>query len=260
MKVVAISSTKLALRQKPVDSWVWGSLTIIGVIIFLINGLFYEPVTVNLNCQRFSANKINCEFHHLYLIRGVEKQNFYDPQQANMIVKSRGKGGTTYQVAVSTSFGEVFPFSPGSFDQNQLITNQINDFINSQQPHLLTRNHYWGKFSESFLLGILVSLFGIYLMASPVETCTFYKSLNQVIITRNGLLCNLVNEYSLDDIFEIYTERQMGRYKMLYRPVIAFKSKKLCVPLKHVIIYRQFTNERDAINVVNSVKHFLNLS
>lgn len=175
----------------------------------------------------------------------------FDPQEAYILTKTGSKGGKTYQVMIVTPFGEFALLSHISYQENEKVTFKINDFINSGQTSLLVqqnqRNYLF--FLSLFMLIIMAS--AAFLATSPVTTCTFYKSLNQVFIERKSLRGNKIIEHPLENILRFDIQEKQYKYSKLFRAVIVLKS------CQEVPINPQYTDEKSIRYAVSRIHSFL---
>ncbi|WGV27776.1 hypothetical protein [Halotia branconii] len=251
MKVVEETRTRLRLQHRPITKWLSGISIFAVCLSFLIYCLFFDAASARLNCDRLSSNQINCELKRFNLLGNAEKLKIFDPQEAYMITRSGSKGGKTYQVVVVTSFGEYALLSHLSYQVNQEVAFQINDFISSQRSSLLVqqnqRNHI---FFISLLMLILMTV-GVFLATSPVSNCTFYKTLNKVLIERKGLRGQTIIEHPLEQIICIDIQEKQFKYSKLYRSVIIMKFGK------NIPINPEYSDENSIRHAVFRINSFL---
>jgi hypothetical protein len=260
MKIVAKTATRLEMKHFPINNWCLGGLLIVGSLSFFIYIIFFMAVAASLKCQRISKLGINCELSHYYLIGKTQKQKIFDIQEAKVKTIVGNKGRRSYQVLISTPFGDyTFLSATSNYDENERITTQINEFLYSQQSYLSVRQHHWQHY---FLYLVIISGFGIagiFLCASPVVNCTFYKSLNKVVIECKGLGGVTIEEYPLENIFKIDIQEINTRSGKSYRPVLILRSPTSLgsTSLETIPIHKDYTNADNTSNIVYSVNSFL---
>jgi hypothetical protein len=252
MRIVAQTSSKLAMKHLPIAHWWQGGLLLTLGFVGIIYGIFYTPVSASLKCDRPSPSQINCELRRFYVLRNMEKLRIFDPQQANVITTTGSKGYKKHKVVIVGAIKE-FEFLPSSssYRNNQQVASQINNFIYSQQQSLFLSQHQW--YDYSFFVFMIIALvgFGIFLVTTPIVDCTFYKSLNQVIIERKGLRTRQIIEYPLVNISRIDIQEKRVRYGKVYRPVL------ILISLEQVPIHKDYTNEKNSQNSIYSIRSFL---
>lgn len=183
---------EIFLRQTPTQLTVWESLILFWFSgsIFAIAGLFltlFNFSVTTLTCQRHLATQGRCE---------LVKSGLHAPQSQEIsldtlhqaIVRARTAGrGTSYELSLLTSLGEI-DFAKTSFKgQKYAIAAQINEFIENpnksslkvkQDPRL--SGLLWGL--VFWVAGLVFLLFmGHYF---EILTCEFDR--NRGLIILNG--------------------------------------------------------------------------
>ncbi|MFQ4142619.1 hypothetical protein [Chlorogloeopsis sp. ULAP02] len=240
------------MKHLPIGHWWQGGLLLTFGLIGIFYGIFYTPISASLKCDRPAPSQINCELRRFYVLRGMEKLRIYDPQQANVITTSGSKGYKKHKVVIVTAIKE-FEFLPSSSSHknNQQVASQINNFIYSQQQSLFLSQHYWYDYSFLVFTIIVFLGFGIFFVTTPIVECTFYKSLNKVIIERKGLRTRQVLEYPLINISRVDIQEKKVRYVKFYRPVLVL------ISLEQIPIHKDYTNEINTQNSIHSIRSFL---
>ncbi|MDM9382321.1 hypothetical protein QUB80_16575 [Chlorogloeopsis sp. ULAP01] len=240
------------MKHLPIGHWWQGGLILTLGLVGIVIGTFYTPISASLKCDRLSPSQINCELRRFYVLRGVEKLRIYDPQQANVITTAGSRRGRTYKIVIVNEIKE-FEFLPSSssYKNNQEVASQINNFIYSQQQSLFLSQHQWHDYSFFVVIIIFFLGFGIFLVTTPIVDCTFYKSLNKVIIERKGLRTRQLIEYPLINISRIDIQEKKVRYGKIYRPILVL------ISLEQIPIHEDYTNEKNTQNSINSICNFL---
>ncbi|MBG1269488.1 hypothetical protein F8S12_25460 [Nostoc sp. WHI] len=98
---------------------------------------------------------------------------------------------------------------------------------------------------------LIIMAITVYFATSPVTTCTFYKSLNQVFIERKSLRGNKIIEHPLENILRFDIQEKQFKYSKLYRVVIVLKSGQ------EIPINPQYTGEKRIRDAVSRIHLFL---
>ncbi len=250
MKIVEETRTRLQLKHRPLGHWFsgWGIFAV--CLSFLIYCLVFDSASVSLSCTRPSPNQINCELKRFNLLGSMEKLKMFDPQEAYILTKTGSKGSKNYQVMIVTPFGEFALLSHISYEENEKVTFKINGFINSGQTSLLVQQNQRNYLFLLSLFMLIMMAIAAYFATSPVTTCTFYKSLDQVFIERKSLRGNKIIEHPLENILRFDIQEKQFKYSKLYRVVIVLKS------FKEIPINPQYTDEKSIRYVVSRIHSF----
>lgn len=253
MKIVEETHTRLVIQHRPISNWISGGLMFTAGLSLLIYGIFFDFASARLTCTRSLPKQINCELKKFSLLARKEKLKIFDPQQAQVITKSGSKGGKSYQVVILTPLREFTLLPRASYQANQNAASEINNFINSEETSLLVLQNQreYLFYLSLFLLFIIAT--GAFLGTSPVSTCTFYKSLNQVFIERKGLRGEKIIKYSLETILNFEIQEKQFKYKKLYRAVILLKFGQ------EIPINLEYTDENTVQYVVLRIREFIKL-
>ncbi|WP_265273798.1 hypothetical protein [Nostoc sp. KVJ3] len=251
MKIVEETRTRLQLKHRPIGYWVSGWCTFIVCLSFLIYCLVFDSASVRLNCIRPSSNQINCELKRFNLLGSMEKLKIFDPQEAYILTKTTSKGGKTYQVIIVTPFQEFPLLSHISYEENQEFILKTNNFINSAQTSLFIQQNQQNYLFFLSLFILIIMAIAAFFGTSPVTICTFYKSIDKVLIERKSLRDNQVIEYPLENILRFDIQEKQYKSSKLYRAVIVLKS------FKEIPINPQYTDERSIRYVVSRIHSFL---
>ncbi|MFN6561644.1 MAG: hypothetical protein RMY28_017870 [Nostoc sp. ChiSLP01] len=251
MKVIEETPTRLQLNHRPFRYWFIGWCIFIVCLSFLIYCLFFDSASIKLTCdRRFTINQIDCELRRFNLLGNMQKLKIFDPQEAHIIIKRASKNNTS-EVVITTPFGDFTLLSQLSYEENQQVAWEINNFINSNQSSLLVQQNqrdYLFILSLFILIGMAIAAF---FGTSPVTNCTFYKSLNKVLIERKGLRGNQIIEYPLENILYFDIQERQYKYSKLYRAVIVLKT------YKKIPINPQYTDENNVRYIVSRIQSFL---
>ncbi|MEH2394621.1 MAG: hypothetical protein V7K21_24195 [Nostoc sp.] len=181
----------------------------------------------------------------------MEKLKMFDLQEAYILTKTGSKGSKTYQVMIVTPFGDFALLSHVSYQENQEVVFEINDFISSEQTSLLVQQNQRNYLFLLNLFTLIIMVIAAFFATSPVTTCTFYKSIDKVFIERKSLRVNLVIEHPLKYILRFDIQEKQYKYSKLYRAVILLKS------FKEIPINPQYTDERSIRYAVSRIHSFL---
>lgn len=251
MKIVEETRTRLQLKHRPLTYWFSGWCIFTICLSFLIYCLFFESASVSLNCTRPSPNQINCDLRRFNLLGSMKKLKMFDLQEAYILTKTGSKGSKTYQVMIVTPFGDFALLSNVSYQENQEVAFQINDFINSGQTSLLVQQNQRNYLFFLNLFTLIIMAIAAYFATSPVTICTFYKSINKVFIERKSLRGNQVIEHPLKNILRFDIQEKQFKHSKLYRAVIVLKS------FKEIPINPQYTDESSIRYVIFKINSFL---
>lgn len=138
MKIIKETRTRLQLKHRPLEYWFSGWCIFTVCLSFLIYCLVFDSASVQITCACISPNQVNCELKRFNLLGSMEKLKMFDLQEAYILTKTGSKGSKTYQVMIVTPFGGFALLSHLSYQENQEVTFQINDFINSGQTSLFS--------------------------------------------------------------------------------------------------------------------------
>lgn len=253
MKIIETTDTRLRLQHRPVSNWMTGGCFLVFGLPFLIHGLLWESAFASLTCTRSLTNLINCELRQSTLLGRAQKLKLFDPH-STYIKTNRSGRSTTHQLIIVTPLREYHLLSRLSYQENVKSASKIDDFITSSQSYLSLQqqqhNHLF--FHNLFMLGLVVT--GAFYITSPVSNCTFYKSINKVVIERLGIRGKKVIEHPLEDIQRFDIQDKQLKSSKLYRAVIVLKSDK------KIPINPEYTDEQCIRSVVSMIRLFLQSS
>ncbi|WP_230968275.1 hypothetical protein [Nostoc sp. WHI] len=251
MKIVEETRTRLQLKHRPLSYWFSGWCIFTICLSFLIYCLVFDSASVKISCDRILPSQVNCELKRFNLLGSMDKLKMFDPQEVYIMTKSGSKGGKTYQVIIVTPFRDFALLSHISYQENQEVALKINDFINSGQTSLLVQQNQRNYLFFLSLFILIIMAITVYFATSPVTTCTFYKSLNQVFIERKSLRGNKIIEHPLENILRFDIQEKQFKYSKLYRVVIVLKSGQ------EIPINPQYTGEKRIRDAVSRIHLFL---
>ncbi len=254
MKIVEETRTRLRLKHRPIAKWLSGVCIFAVCLSFLIYCLFFDAASVSLKCDRPSSSQVNCELRRFNLLGSVEKLKIFNPQEAYIITRSGSKGGKTYQVVIVTPFGEYALLSRLSYQVNQEVAFQINNFIDSQRSSFSVQQNQRHYVFILTLLMVIMMAVGTFLATSPVSNCTFYKSLNKVLIERKGLRSQIIIEHPLEKILRIDLQEKQFKHSKLYRAEIVMEFGK------NIPINPEYSDENSIRHAVYRINSFLRSS
>jgi len=251
MKIVEETRTRLVLKHRPFRYWSIGWCIFTVCLSFLIYCTVFDFASANLTCNRSSPNQINCELRRFNLLGSMDKLKIFDPQEAYIITKRGSKGGRTYQVIIVTPLRDFALLSHVSYQENQEFVFQINNFINSGQSSLSVQQNQRNYVFFFSLFMLIIMVIATFFATSPVTTCTFYRSLNQVFIERKSLRGNQIIKQPLESILHFDIQEKQFKYSKLYRVVIVLKSGK------EIPINPQYAEEKSIRYVLSRIHSFL---
>lgn len=253
MKIVEETRTRLQLKHRPIRHWITGWPILIASLSFFIYCIFFESASASLTCKRPSSAQINCELRRYNLLGSMEKRKILDPQEAYIKTHSRSKGGKSYQIIIYTPFGNYALLSHLSYQENQEVTNRINNFIQTGNTYLSVHQNQ-RKYVFFFGLFMLITMaIGGFVATTPITNCTFYKSLNKVFIERKGLRSHEIIEYPLESILRFDIQEKQFKHSKIYRAVIVLKF------YQEIPINPEYTDKYSVQYAVSRIRYFLNI-
>jgi hypothetical protein len=254
MNIVEETRTRLHIKHLPLRHWFSGWPIVIGSLCFLIYCIFFESASASLTCKRTPSNEINCELRRYNLLGSMKKQKIFDPQEAYVKTHTGSRGGKTYQIIILTPFGDYRLLSHLSYQNNHEVAAKINNFIINGETYLLVHQNQ-RQYVFFFSLIMLVAMgIGAFLATTPVSHCTFYKSLNKVLIERKGWRSHEIIEYPLESILRFDIQDKQFKYSKLYRAVIVLQL------YKEIPINPEYTELKSVEYALSRIRYFLNIN
>lgn len=252
MKVVENSPQRLKLQHLPLNEWIWGGLIATLSGSWVVMGLLFQPASARLSCDRPTPTQTTCELTQQALLRPLGKQKLFDLQSAEVRTQRRSKR-SYQQVWLISPYKQMPLLSEGGQPTSSTIATQINQYIqNPQQKTLVVRQSYAISTFIFALLGTGMFACAIWLLLSPLVTCTFYERLDKVIIERRRWTGQKqIIEHSLRSVMTAEVEEKQGKRGRLYRPVLVLAS------MERLPISSSFINEKTARDVVYQIQKFL---
>lgn len=242
LKIVLHTNHELVLKYRPLTMWLCGGV-IIAMNLFMMSIIgISQPHTATLTCQRSAVSKVNCKLQRLYLFGKHETLNIDNLQKAYVSNIAR----QDKQVILDN-----VPILPrtGYDEKHQYITSQINTFIASQQADISVKQY---NLHLLLIIYTFVTAFigiGLFLLTSPVITCTFSKKLNTVLITYSSLVKNQKFEYRLVNVLGVKLEKTNSG-KELYRPALVLKWESKP-------IFNHYESLKEIHNIIDNINSFL---
>jgi hypothetical protein len=254
LKIVEETRTRLVIKHHPLTMWFNGGMLVALGCGFLIHNIIFESASLRFSCTRnIINNQMNCELRTATSVGIVKKVKLFDIHQAYVQTIRGSKGGNSYKVIIVNDLGEHSLLRYLGYEENQRAATKINHFITSGETYLsLEQNQRRYLFLFNSFIFIFL-LFAIYMATTPLTICTFYKSLNKVIIERKGLRSRENIEYPLEQVFYIEIQEKRVKWQKQYRPAIIFKTSET-IPISLEYSYN-YNNVSDA---VDRIKLFLN--
>lgn len=253
MQVLESSPHRLKLRHLPFKEWIWGSIIVAFSGSWVVMGLFFQPASARLSCDRPTPSQTNCELTQQALLRPLERQRLFDLQSAEVRTRQRSKGGSYQQVWIISPYREIVLLSAGGNPSSTAIVSQINQYIqNPQQKVLVVQQSALTTTAFLSLLATAMVATGIWLTLSPWVICTFYERLDKVIVERrrwNGQKQTI--EHSLRSVMTAELEEKQKKSGKVYRPVLVLAS------MERLPISYSYISEKAARNAVYQIQKFL---
>jgi hypothetical protein len=250
MKIIEETHSRLKLEHRPFRLWVNGALLFFGCFFALIGNLCLEFASASLTCQRLSPQEINCDLRRSALLGRREKVRIVEMERAYVQI-TRTKSTTRSDLIIVTPLGERYMVANQIHQDNLEAAQQINLFIAAGTESLLIEQN-----QRTFLLHLnsilfIITVYGFYLLTTPVSNCTFYKSLNQLFIERQSLRGKRIMEEPLTNILRVDIQDKRFKNSNLYRAVIVLSSEK------KIPINPEYTDEKSVRDVVLRIHAFL---
>jgi hypothetical protein len=221
MKVVSMTSTRLAIRHKPVVKWLVGaSMLISGLASF--GYLMFTPKMATLTCTRVQQEQVSCQLRQVAVLGFVKRQ--YIGNISSAVVVDRGKSGKILKVYSDAGIFSLMPFFKANNDEEASL--EINNFLNNTQQPLISVSqeaHVVDILIVVLLLGIIIYL-GCDFSLTKEVLCNFDKSLNNIVIKKRGFRNVEICEYPLDQILLVYADKRMEKIGNSERIILRFKS------------------------------------
>jgi hypothetical protein len=251
MKVVEYTHSRLVIKHQPIVRWILGMSLFTIDLFFWIPAICFDFNYLNLTCTRSSLPEINCELKKFTSVGSMEELKIFAPQKAYIQTVSR-KADEIHQVIIVSKLGKISLLPNISYEDDKVFISEFNSFINSSKSFLTlhqNNRNYYIFLSVYMLVGVGICLF---LVTTPVTTCSFDKNMNKVLIERKSLRSNKVMEYPLEEIHSLYTRNKPYRNSTIYQAVISTKDSQ------EIPINPQYTDKQDVDDVVAKIRHFLN--
>jgi hypothetical protein len=261
MKIVEETRTRLRLQHRPVNKWLSGMCLFIGCWGFLIYCIFFEFASARLTCDRGArvlgdrplSDQLNCELRRSSLLGRKERLRIFDIQEAYVRTTRSSKGGSSYVVIIATPLGNRQLMSNLSYQKNQQVVQQINNFLYSEQQSLSIRLNQFSVLYFFIICTLVVMVINGFIATSPVSNCTFYKSMNKLLIERKGLRGQQIIEEPLEKILRVDIRNKKFKYSQLYRAVIVLQS------YEEIPINPEYTDEKSVRYAISRINSFLNV-
>lgn len=261
MKIVEETRTRLRLQHRPVNKWLSGACLFIGCWGFLIYCIFFEFASARLTCDRGArvlgdrplSDQLNCELRRSSLLGRKERLRIFDIQEAYVQTTRHSKGGRSYDAIIVTPLGNRQLISNLSYQENQQVVQQINNFIYSEQQSLFVSKNQFGFLFFVILFTLVVMAIGAFLATAPVSNCTFYKSMNKVFIERKCLRGQKIIEEPIEKILRVDIRDKQFKYSKRYRAMIVLQS------YEEIPINPEYTDEKSVRYAVSRINSFLNV-
>lgn len=255
MNIIETTKTRLVVKHTPVKKILFGSSFLILALMLLVYAIFFEFVSIRLNCSRTSANQINCELRKYNAIGVITKSQLFDPQQAYINSTSGSRGSRNYQVIIITPYGEFGLLKHARYENNRQFITAVNNFIISQQSNLSVQQHQREHLNFTILILLIGIVISAYVATTPISKCTFYKSINKIYIEHQSLRLRQNIEKPLEEFVNIEIKEKISRNNNLYQPVIVFINSER-IPM----ILDTVESHSGTLELIHTIKVFLQSS
>lgn len=234
MKILEQTPTELTIQHKPTGAWSLGAVMSGVGLSLIMNGLGWSADVVQLRCDRYSANSVVCPDQRSTPV-GISSQP--------TIVDVEFTQGVESHSQISRSSIEVVNVSePAKSDNFDSVTETNSEIQTLLDQAKLASNRQSSRFDNTYLLvssGSIILLTSLWFLTMSVTTCGFYKSLDKIIIQKNGLLGKRKVEYSLQTFQQATIEETRTRHARIYRIILWFEDEKKVPMTRDRILNRQ---------------------
>lgn len=248
MKILEHTPTRLAIQHKPIGAWILGIVMGGMGFAFIVGALGWHPVVTQLRCDRRPNNFVVCQQQRSTVL-GIKSQQTVVDVQSAQVLERRNRNSRSYYIAIANTFEQV---EVTNSRNNTATISQIQAFLNNTESTLRIR---YSRFDEAYPLlfaGIVFSLAGVWFLTLSITTCTFYKSLQKIVIQQTGLLGKREVEYLFPAFQYAAIEEEKTKNGKVYRLVLWFKDSRK-VPLTR----DKIANRRSVETVLTEIQAFL---
>jgi len=182
-----------------VSLWIFGA-------VFASAGLFitFTGKTTILTCNRTESTFGSCKLIESGVLSSQAEVIPLNILQGAKVKELDGGDSSTYQVIILTRNSEVPFASYSSSDEGQAIVSHINQFLKTPEETSLTQQK--DDRLQMLLIGGSVFTCGLVTLMARLVTCVFDKTLNTLIVKRQGFLGTEIIEYRLSEIKDVLVE------------------------------------------------------
>lgn len=213
MKVIEQTVTKLRLGEKPIFTWMLGSILILGGILALTTG----KSSISFTCSR----ETNCQITASGLLGKEVREIPIKELQEAQLRKSSSRGYN--RISILTTKGSVtlitedpFGISIYTYYKYKQTVSLINNFIAQpgQKSLAVYHNNIFNVLIPTFILtGIGVF---IILCFASITDCEFDKDLNTLTLTNRGVLGKKTIQRQIQEITDIVLEESKSSKGSIY--------------------------------------------
>ncbi|MGG6264745.1 cytochrome b-245 chaperone 1/Eros family protein [Leptolyngbya sp. AN03gr2] len=251
MRVVEHTHTRLKLRHRPIEFWLFGvALSIVSLSAFFV--WLTEPASTQLFCQRSQVNFVSCQLRRSTIL------GFKSYQTVNNVVsigESSRKVGKNRWIPFLTLATPNQQITISNSEGRTQTATQIEAFLNNPRSTSLSVNYVRSLYSSDTLnLMFFTPLMAIFFLMMPRQSYTFYRSLSKLVISQKNALGRTEREYALEEIESVSVEEHRSRRSgVFYHIVILLKNGiKIQLPSNAMI-----SHESTQRKIARQIQQFL---
>jgi hypothetical protein len=242
MRIIEQTPDRLKTCHYPINSWLISGFCACVVLYTLIRLLVWEPTSTVLNCTR-QTDQVTCQLNQKTWV-GVQHQQTLENVRSVKIV-----GGNTSSAIQLVSPTQTLAISNSS---SQVETfDDIRAFLNT--PSAAPLNRRYDQPTAILFAPLPILIFGglglALMFLTSVNTCTFDKTRNQIILKNQGLMEKqaLIETYPLSSFQGIEIKEYLLKIGKRYELLLLVKKEKR--PF-HTIGVKKHSLSGDAILII----------
>ena len=246
MNIIKQTADELVL-QSDKHTWQYQVFTILFFTPFIVAPLYaiaqtsYNTSSFTLSCNRVEPTQVTCEYTH-YKLFGLIKEKTIPSRlvkeaklTSETVTDSEGDTTEYYSATLVYANGQTTVLQESAYDYEITpLTLEINSFINSNEPSLITERQSWNLavafiFFALFSMLLCFSLLAWVFMLSvcTVTTLIFNKKSNKLIAKNKSFIWSWTKHYKLNEITKIEEEEDYSEDDeniIFYKPTLILAS------------------------------------
>ena len=252
MNIIKQTADELVL-QSDKHTWRYQVFTILFFTPFIVAPLYaiaqtsYNTSSFTLSCNRVEPTQVTCEYTH-YKLFGLIKEKTIPSRlvkeaklTSEIVTDSEGDTTEHYSATLVYANGQTTVLQESVYDYEITpLTLEINSFINSNEPSLITERKSWNLSVWNWILGFAIMAFplSLYLFVHwiawlamlsmfTVTTLTFNKKSNKLIAKNKSFIWSWTKHYKLNEITKIEQEEDYSEDDeniIFYKPTLILAS------------------------------------